>query len=118
MTGDPPLPDRDNEILLNHIDKNSNILFAYIVIEISGSTIGLFGLLLDGLIATRFQIGSGDIQVMPLLVQEGLITNDAAKDLNLISKGYREYFRFEEAAARIEPITQLSDALSFQQPVD
>lgn len=57
-------------------------------------------------------------QLISLLVQEGLITKDAAKDHNLIFRGYDEYFRFEEAAARIEPIPQLLDADYDQEETD
>jgi hypothetical protein len=40
--------------------------------------------------------------IVDLLVDEGLITQDQADDENLIFRGYAEFFETEEAATKVE----------------
>lgn len=45
-------------------------------------------------------------EIIDLLVDEGLITEQQAQDENLIFRGYEEFFETEEAATRVEQVDQ------------
>lgn len=45
-------------------------------------------------------------EIIDLLVDEGLITEQQAQDENLIFRGYEEFFETEEAATRVEQADQ------------
>lgn len=45
-------------------------------------------------------------EIIDLLVDEGLITQQQAQDENLIFRGYDEFFETEEAATRVERADQ------------
>jgi len=47
--------------------------------------------------------------IIDLLVDEGLISEEQAQDENLIFRGYEEFFETEEAATRVEQADQYVD---------
>lgn len=46
-------------------------------------------------------------EILKLLVEEGLVTQQQASDPDLIFRGYAEFFQTDEAVTAVEPIKHL-----------